>query len=58
MYCVVSILGLMVNKSFHVLWKTPTLLDRCLDDDWDDFNVAFLDIQSLRLCSLLLLAFA
>ncbi|MGK2904945.1 MAG: hypothetical protein ACSLFH_01175 [Desulfuromonadales bacterium] len=54
----VSILGLMVNKSFHVLWKTPTLLDRCLDDDWDDFNVAFLDIQSLRLCSLLLLAFA
>lgn len=41
---VVIIAGLMVNELFHVLWKTPKLLDRCLVVGLDDFNLAFLDI--------------
>ena len=41
---VVIISGLMVNELFHVLWKTPKLLDRCMVVSLDDFNLSFLDV--------------
>lgn len=41
---VVVIAGLMVNEMFHVLWKTPKLLDRCLVVGLADFSMASLEI--------------
>ncbi len=41
---VVIVAGLMVHELFHVLWKTPKLLDRCLVVGLADFSMAFLDI--------------